>query len=167
VELEEKAPKSQKAAFYLCLLLVMGIILLIPILQNSDFIKEEGDKVAFTTEFNNLTISIDDPFLSTNSDTGKVIINVPVNLKNNGEYSYTFRPVHTYYNDKLVFSLFNVDDNEIDKKIKSGEELSGTIYVKLDTRDLESVKTFRSIFSVYDFYTEDDKEIDVTLNVIK
>lgn len=162
LEYEVSNKRDSKTTFYVIISIVI-IIIIVALTNNNNNTTEVVD--TYSTEFNNATIIINEPHKTIDEDTGEVIVNVPLTVKNDGEYSVTVKTRKFYFEDTNYFPLFDILVSGFGSNVKSGEEENGEVSVTLDTRDIDSVNEVRAVFVVTDLYTEEEKEIDVTLNV--
>ncbi|MDH5159802.1 hypothetical protein [Heyndrickxia oleronia] len=107
-----------------------------------------------------LNISIEQPYLETDADTGKVIVHIPIELTNESDHAFTFSIPHFYYNEtESVFTLFDLQSGNLKGKITRSDSKNGEVVVKLKTRDKSEVKTINPIISIYDMKSEETTEL--------
>jgi hypothetical protein len=122
---------------------------------------EKERNVIYDHTYEDLTLNVLEWNLTTDPDTGKVIVKMPVEITNKSDHAFTFNMPHFSYNDsEYVFTLFNVEDDGIEGKISRSQSAEGTITITLETREPSDVKTLNPTFSIYDMKSE--KEIELT-----
>lgn len=128
--------------------------------------KAEERKVVYDKKVGDLSVELKEPILSTDEDTGKVIVRIPADVKNSSDHAYTLHVKHFVLNDTdLVSTIFNVKATLISGKIKRGEEKSGEIIATLETRDKAEVKSVKPILSIYDMKSEKTTELNPVLSL--
>lgn len=147
------------------LLVAIGIIM-----SMSDGVEEAASKskpkekpvIIYEHTYGDLTIKVLDWTLDTDADTGKVIVNIPIELTNRADHAYTFYMPHFSYNGtESVFTVFNADDDEdVAGKISRLDYKDGTISITLETREPADIETLNPTFNIYDMKSE--KEINLT-----
>jgi hypothetical protein len=127
----------------------------------------------FQKNENGLIISVDEePYLTKDKDTKKIIINIPVSISNTSDHGFNVDSITMFYNNEeyvtasgFLFIDDNVDEANLDIKYSSNDKKEGIIKVHLDTRDEMEVKSVQPIFSITDMSTDKEKEIKPDLKI--
>lgn len=128
--------------------------------------KQSTNKPIYTENVNGLQVEVFNVKLTTDEDDGKVIVNIPVTLTNKSDHAFVFSVPHFYYNKtSYVLTLFALDEGDVGGKIKRDETKSGTITVKLKTRDKSKIKTIQPTISIYDMKNEKTTEFEPNISV--
>jgi hypothetical protein len=162
MESSVKAKKSKRTILIVSLLALIGIWNIFDV--ESDTVEES--RLVESYNYNDFNVDIFEPTLTTNADTAKVIVSIPITVTNNSDHGFLFQIPHFFYNEnESVFGLFNSNIEGIDVKISRGDKQSGTYTITLDTRDLTEVKTLHPIISIEDMKTEEEQDFKPILNV--
>lgn len=147
------------------LLLAIGILTALPGKQAEEVASKTKPKekpaVIYEHTYGDLTIKVLEWTLDTDADTGKVIVNIPIEMTNRADHAYTFFMPHFSYNGtESVFTVFNAEDEDVTGKISRLDYKDGTISITLETREPADVETLNPTFNIYDMKSE--KEINLT-----
>lgn len=151
----EKGRKIALIIFVLALLIWIPIIYVTYLAEPTRTTSEPF----FNEDFNGLIVSANDVTYTKNEDTGKVIVNVSIHIKNTKSTSFsTNASLLKYFTDDMSTS------SDIPSKIKGGEEADGTLSIQTDVNDASELDDLVFILYVEDMSTYESHDFKINVS---